>query len=85
MNYALLCSCERSEAKELPFMSAFFLWERKGYYLRSVAPSSPKPSLTPLHVISCCAMRRFKFDAYASFVLNLHFKGAGLGESNLQI
>ncbi len=51
LNYALLYSCERSEAKELPFMSAFlFLWERKGFYLRSVAPSSPKPSLTPLHV-----------------------------------
>ena len=23
MSYALLCSCERSEAKELPFISAF--------------------------------------------------------------
>ena len=37
-----------AEAKELPFS---FLRERKGgYYLRSVAPSSPKPSPTPLHV-----------------------------------
>ena len=36
-----------AETKELPFS---FLWERKGFYLRSVAPSSPKPSPTPLHV-----------------------------------
>lgn len=33
----------------------------KQNYLRSVTPSSPKPSPTPLHVISCCAVRRFKF------------------------
>ena len=61
-----------TEAKELPFISAFlfYLGEEGGYYLRSVAPSSPKPSPTPLHVRGCCTAcrlnltlshRRFKF------------------------
>jgi len=66
LNYALLCSSQReckhkaSIAKQKSSLFLFFGTGRGGY-LRSVAPFSPKPSLTPLYVISCYAMRRFKF------------------------
>ena len=39
-----------SEASKIaPHLSLYF-GRGRGFYLRSVAPSSPKPSLTPLHV-----------------------------------
>ncbi len=48
----MLCSYEvkPKQKSSLAIYLFSFLWERKGFYLRSVAPSSPKPSPTPLHV-----------------------------------
>ena len=67
----------KAEAKELPF--SFFFGRGRGFYLRSVAPSSPKPSLTPLHVI--CGDMALLTQSVAD--LNLRFQGIGLGDSNL--
>ena len=69
MNYisALLCSLLYS-----------FFGRGRGFYLRSVAPSSPKPSLTPLHVIGGDAA----LLAQSVAGLNLSFQGTGLGASN---
>ena len=82
MNYALLAALKESastrrgkaEAKELPFVSTFLFssGEEGGYYLRSVAPSSPKPSPTPLHVRCCCTTCRFIWHCRAAN-LNLTF------------
>ena len=55
LNYALLAALKESastrrgkaEAKEPLFL---FFGRGRGFSLRSVAPSSPKPSPTPLHV-----------------------------------
>ena len=65
----------KAEAKEPPFVSAFlfFLGGGRGFYLRSVAPSAPKPPLTPLHVRGCCttcrlnltlSRHKFKFSIF---------------------
>ena len=70
MNSALLCSCE---AKELPFVSAFlfFLGGGRGFYLRSVAPSAPKPPTYPTarerwrHSFADAKRREFKFSIFA--------------------
>ena len=51
----------KAEAKELPFVSAFlfFLGGGRGFCLRSVAPSAPKPPPYPLYVIYYCTACRF--------------------------
>ena len=63
-----------AEAKELPFF--LFFGRGRGFYLRSVAPSSPKPSLTPLHVRCCCTSCRFIWRCRAENV-NLTFSRYG--------
>ena len=63
-----------AEAKELPFF--LFFGRGRGFYLRSVAPSSPKPSLTPLHVRCCYTSCRFIWRCRAEN-LNLTFSGCG--------
>ncbi len=75
LNYAALAVA--SEASKIaPFF--FFFGRGRGFYLRSVAPSSPKPSLTPLHVRGCCAMRSFIW-CWSAENLNLTFSGCGFG------
>jgi len=75
LNYALLAVA--SEASKIaPFF--FFFGRGRGFYLRSVAPSSPKPSLTPLHVRGCCAMRSFIW-CWSAENLNLTFSGCEFG------
>ena len=53
-----------------------FLWERKGFYLQSVVPSSPKPSPTPLHVQGGDTA----LLAQSVANLNLRFQDTGLGK-----
>ena len=78
------CECsngsERSKAKQKSslFVSAFlfFLGGGRGFYLRSVAPSAPKPTPTPLHVRGCCTACRFIWRCRAENV-NLTFSRYG--------
>ena len=69
MNYALL-----AVAIEASKIAPFFFGRGRGFYLRSVAPSSPKPSPAPLHV-RCGDVALLFEQSVAGLESNLAFIG----------
>ena len=69
LEYALLAVARQSRSKRAPFYIRlfFFLGGGRGFYLRSVAPSAPKPPTYPTarerwrHSFADAKRREFKF------------------------